>query len=73
MGEYQSLRVYSYSNIDDVESEFRKRLDGYTTIRTNLKINPVLRGERQREEFELFALPLPEINILLDKITQNSK
>lgn len=70
---YHSLQTFKYENPEsNLTDEFHKRLDSPTTIVTNLKINPILRGIRQSKSFSLFLLPIREMLKLQDIILQNS-
>lgn len=69
---YEKLRILSYDN--DNEEEYRKRFDSYTTIKTNIKIHPLLKEERLYDEtLELFYLPLPKILKKEEEIRYNSE
>lgn len=69
---YEKLRILSYDN--DNEEEYRKRFDSYTTIKTNIKIHPLLKEKRLYDEtLELFYLPLPKILKKEEEIRYNSE
>lgn len=73
MIEYESLEKLHFKGKNVVE-EYQKRSSSYCTYNTELKIHPILRGERVlAEQYSLFYLPINEINLLQEKIFLNSK
>lgn len=73
MFQYESLEKLHFKGKNVVE-EYQKRIDNCCTYNTELKIYPILRGERvTKEEYSLFYLPINEINLLQEKIFLNSK
>ena len=72
MENYLKLPKLYYKKIN-IEEELKKRLENPCVYKTSLYIFPVLRGERIKEEMELFFLPIKEILVLQDEIIQNSK
>lgn len=72
MNEYKELSKLYYSGYN-VEEELKKRLDNPCVYKSGLVINPILRGQRQSESFEVFYLPLQEILLLEEEIFINSK
>lgn len=69
---YEKLRILSYDS--DVEEEYDKRFNSYTTIKTNIRIHPFLKEERLLDEtFELFYLPLPTLLKKEEEIRYNSE
>ena len=71
--EYIELEKLYFQN-KNVREEHEKRLNNYCAIKTNLFISPLVRGEKKtNEKYELFLLPLNELLILQNKITENSK
>lgn len=74
MKDYKNLQVWSYMNAgSDIESEYEKRFDNYSSIKTNLFINPILRGERTALTYQLFLMPTREFLLKSEKIFSNSK
>lgn len=73
MIQYESLEKLYFKG-ENVVEEYRKRIENYCTYNTELKIHPILRGERVvKEQYSLFCLPINEINFLQEKIFLNSK
>ena len=73
MAQYESLEKLYFKG-ENVVEEYKKRIENYCTYNTELKIYPILRGERQvKEQYSLFCLPINEINLLQEKIFLNSK
>ena len=73
MAQYESLEKLHFKGKNIVE-EYKKRIENYCTYNTELKIHPILRGERlTREVYPLFCLPINELNLLQEKIFLNSK
>jgi len=71
--EYVELEKLYYKR-KNVKEEYEKRFNNYCTIKTNLFISPLVRGEKKnKEKYELFLLPLNKLLILQNKITENSK
>ena len=73
MIQYESLEKLYFKGENVVEA-YQKRIENYCTYNTELKIHPILRGERVvKEQYSLFCLPINEINFLQEKIFLNSK
>ncbi|WP_291255368.1 Fic family protein [Fusobacterium sp.] len=73
MIQYESLEKLHFKG-ENVVEEYQKRIENYCTYNTELKIHPILRGERVvKEQYSLFCLPINEINFLQEKIFLNSK
>lgn len=71
--DYKKLRILSYDRSIDVDSEYKKRYESYTTIHTGLKIYPFLNEQRKTDfKFELFYLPLPSMLTKEERIKINS-
>lgn len=69
---YEKLRILSYDG--DIEKEYEKRFNSYTTIKTSIRIHPFLKGERISDEtLELFYLPLPKLLKKEEEIRYNSE
>lgn len=75
MYQYESLEKFYYKNkIKDLNEEYKKRIENYSAYNTELKINPIVRGERiLTKEYPLFYLSINEFNILQERIFLNSK
>lgn len=73
MKKYEKLEILSYQRVD-VDDEYKKRINNPTTLLTNLEISPINRdGLRDySKRYNLFYVPIPEINILQSKIAQNN-
>lgn len=70
---YKEMSIWEYSNPGkDPKIEYHNRFDSPSTLKTGLFINPVLRGERQMELFELFLLITPKMLELQEKIMRSS-
>lgn len=72
MSEYSELLKLYYQQ-KNIESEFKKRFENVCAYRTELFINPILRGERTQTEYELYCLPINDISLLQEQIFSNSK
>lgn len=73
MFRYESLEKLHFKG-KNVAEEYKKRFDNECSYNTELKIYPILRGERVTEEqYPLFYLPINEINLSQEKIFLNSK
>lgn len=73
MVQYESLEKLHFKG-ENVVEEYQKRIENCCTYNTELKIYPILRGERViKEQYSLFCLPINEINLLQEKIFLNSK
>lgn len=76
MEKYHNLKVYSFNHPgkDELNKEIIKRKDSYSTITTNLIINPMKRDERlYGKKYNLFLVPIPELTKLRLEIEDNSK
>lgn len=74
MEKYENIKIWGFLNRSkDPKNEYHRRFTNVTTIKTNLFINPILRGERQAASYELFVLPIEELLQLADQINQNSR
>lgn len=73
MIQYESLEKLHFKG-KNVFEEYQKRFNNCCAYNTDLKIYPILRGERViKEQYPLFYLPINEINLLQEKIFLNSK
>lgn len=70
---YESLEKLYFKG-KRIEEEYKIRFNNLCSYNTNLKIYPILRGERVlKEEYQLFYLPINELNLLQEQIFLNSK
>lgn len=70
---YDSLTKLYYKNFN-TEEIYLQRINNICSYNTNLKIFPILRGERTtKNEFPLFYLSINELSLLQEKIFFNSK
>lgn len=58
---------------EDIANELSKRKESYSTSLTNLLINPMVDGFRQSEKYDLFFVPIPELEMLNNQIRDNSQ
>lgn len=82
MSGYKNLKIFSYEHPGDkdaLEKEKNKRLADYGTIKFPLLINPIDESTRSEglgimssDTLELFLVPIPDYNSLLNKIRDNS-
>lgn len=73
MIQYESLEKLYFKG-KNVYEEYKKRFENSCSYITELKINPILRGERVvKNQYTLFYLPINEINLFQEKIFLNSK
>lgn len=71
--DYKPLKIVKFMNKGDNNQEYYKRYDGFGTIKTQLFPHLVKRGEFASNQFELFSVPLNDIQLLTQKIQENSK
>ena len=70
---YENL-IKLYYKKRNIEEEYIKRRKNPATLITDLKINPIKRGNKILDkEYNLFYVNLLEHTLLLEKIMQNSK
>ncbi|WP_027128535.1 Fic family protein [Fusobacterium perfoetens] len=70
---YEPLTKLYYKGLN-TEEIYLQRINNICSYNTNLKIFPILRGERvTKNEFSLFYLPINELSLLQEKIFFNSK
>lgn len=73
MEKYRNLEKLYFMK-KDIKEELKSRLENPCALKTNLFINPVLKGRRElNSEFELFYLPIQDILLLEEEIFSNSK
>ena len=70
---YKELKITKYNDYHGYNDEYIKRLEGYATLKTNLK--PYLMHHKALSETNLpiFVVNLPEISLLSEKIIENSR
>lgn len=70
---YQNLKTLYYKKYN-IEEELNKRLENPCTLKTELVISPVTKGEKlSSEKYNLFYLPINNILFLEEQIFSNSK
>ena len=70
---YQNLKTLYYKKYN-IEEELNKRLENPCTLKTELVISPVIKGEKlPSEKYNLFYLPINNILFLEEQIFSNSK
>ena len=70
---YQNLKTLYYKKYN-IEEELNKRLENPCTLKTELAISPVIKGEKlPSEKYNLFYLPINNILFLEEQIFSNSK
>lgn len=74
VAKYKEISIWGFQHgSEDPKTEYIRRFNSPATIHTGLKINPILRGERLPQEYELFLMTIPELMSLESAINQNSK
>ncbi|GHU37097.1 hypothetical protein FACS1894193_01370 [Bacilli bacterium] len=70
---YKELKITKYNDYHGYNDDYIKRLEGYATLKTNLK--PYLMHHKTLSETNLpiFVVNLPEISLLSEKIIENSR
>ena len=73
LNKYEKL-IKLYYKKQNIEDEYIKRIENPSTFITDLKINPIKRGNKIFEkEYNLFYVNLLEHTLLQEKIMENSK
>lgn len=73
MEKYESLEKLYYKK-QDIVKEYAARINNPCTYKTELKIYPILKGNKvPQEEYKLFCLPINELLMKQEKICLNSK
>ena len=73
LNKYENL-IKLYYKKQNIEDEYTKRIKNPTTFITDLKINPIKRGNKIFEkEYNLFYVNLLEHTLLQEKIMENSE
>ena len=73
INKYENL-IKLYYKKQNIEEEYIKRIENPSTFITDLKINPIKRGNKIFEkEYNLFYVNLLEHTLLQEKIMENSK
>ncbi|GAB2026140.1 Fic family protein [Lactovum odontotermitis] len=70
---YQELKIAQYNNIANYEAEYKRRIDGIGTAKTELHPYVLEHRETVKSKYPLFSVPLPEIQLLSENITENSR
>ncbi|WP_349515450.1 Fic family protein [Leuconostoc suionicum] len=73
---YLELKKIGYQLHQDpqaISEEYNKRFNSIGTIKTNLFPSFMNRDDPSSKQYELFVVPLPEIYISTERITNNSK
>lgn len=71
--DYKPLKIVKFINKGDTTQEYLKRYDGFGTIKTQLFPHLIKRNEFASNQFELFSVPLNDIQLLTQNIHNNSK
>ena len=70
---YQDLKTLYYKKYN-IEEELNKRLENPCTLKTELIISPIIKGEKlSSEKYNLFYLPINNILLSEEQIFSNSK
>jgi Fic family protein len=69
---YKPLKIVKFQNKGNNDEEYLKRFEGFGTIKTGLYPYLNKRGELKSKEFELFSVPIQEIQLLTQQIVENS-
>ena len=73
LNKYENL-IKLYYKKQNIEDEYIKRIENPSTFITDLKINPIKRGNKILDkEYNLFYVNLLEYTLLQEKIMENSK
>ncbi|BCP58626.1 TPA: Fic family protein [Streptococcus suis] len=70
--DYKELKIVKFQQYDQVEIEYPRRLNSIGTIRTDLYPYLMKRGRFQTKQYPLFVVPLLDIQLLSQKINENS-
>lgn len=70
---YQKMRILSYSNYNNIDNEYDRRLNSYSTEKTDLGIHPFNLEERMSDIYPLFYLYRSDIEIKKNDIFKNSE
>ncbi|MCY9807439.1 Fic family protein [Lentilactobacillus senioris] len=77
--EYQLLSIYKYNgsgqskSVEEVEDEYKRRLNGYSSVVTNLYPTLDINDYEQSSKYPIFFVQTNEINSLVNHILHNSK
>lgn len=71
--DYQELKITRYENIANYESEYKRRIDGIGTAKTELYPYVLEHRETVKSKYPLFSVPLPDILLLSESIMENSR
>ncbi|WP_282800375.1 Fic family protein [Lactococcus lactis] len=70
--EYKQLKTFLNDN-SDYELQYQKRFEGFGVFVTELYPYLLQRGKTQKSQFPLFSVPLTELQLLTQEITENSE
>ena len=70
--DYKPLKIVKFMNKGENEEVYLQRFNSFGTIKANLFPYLVKHGEFKTKRFELFSVPLEEIQILSQEIVENS-
>lgn len=70
---YKELKIVRYDQIENYEAEYNKRINGIGTSKTSLYPYVLEYRETKKSKFPLFSVPLSEIQLLSEKIMENSR
>lgn len=71
--DYKPLKIVGFSNKGNTEEEYNKRFSSIGVTKTKLFPYLSKRGEFESNHFELFSVPLVEIQLLTQQISENSE
>ena len=69
---YQKMRILSYGNYHEINEEYERRLNSYSTEKTDLGIHPFNLEERMSDIYPLFYIYRSDIEIKKNDIFKNS-
>lgn len=70
--DYKPLKITKINNNADYDDEYSKRINSFGVIKTEMYPNLMKRDVSKGREYPLFVVPLLEIQILTQKIQENS-
>ncbi|AKP67746.1 Fic family protein [Companilactobacillus ginsenosidimutans] len=79
MNKYKTLKSQYFESIElpdgekQVQDFYNHRFSNEVTVKTGLEIKPIKRGERIRDKYEIFYLPIVNISNLKEIINTNSR
>ncbi|MGT2947712.1 Fic family protein [Streptococcus devriesei] len=69
---YKPLKIVKFMKSGNNNEEYAKRFNGFGVIKTNLFPHLSKRGEFKTSKYELFCVPIQEIQMLTQEINDNS-